>query len=151
VTASGLAAAAAMVSVTTFTAWALYITLVEHPARLESGAGPGRAQFRSSYRRAAPWQASFAVIACVAGGALALLTRRWTWLAGALAIGAVVPFTLLVITPTNHRLLGSDKLGDAEVLQLLRRWGHLHALRTVLAALALLAFLFSLGPRGQAG
>jgi len=148
VTASGLAAAAAMVSATTFTAWALYISVVEHPARLDAGGSAGRAQFRPSYRRAAPWQASFAVIACAGGLAMAVLTRRWTWLAGALAIGAVVPLTLLVIMPTNRRLLGPDPLGDAESLRLLRRWGRLHAARTALAAAGLLAFLFSLAPRG---
>ena len=79
----GLATAAAMITASTFTAWALYITLVEHPARLDSGAAAGRAQFRPSYRRAAPWQASFAVLAFVAGLLAAALTVRWEWLLGA--------------------------------------------------------------------
>jgi hypothetical protein len=147
-TAAGLAAAAAMVSATAFTAWALYISVVEHPARLDSGAAAGRAQFRPSYRRAAPWQASFAAIAFASGTTVAVLTRRWTWLAGALAIGAVIPLTLIVIMPTNRRLLGPDPLGEAESLRLLRRWGRLHAVRTALAGVGLLAFLFSLAARG---
>jgi hypothetical protein len=62
-----LLAAAAVLSATMFTSWALYITLVEHPARLDSGAAAGRAQFRPSYRRAAPWQAAFAAGALVSG------------------------------------------------------------------------------------
>jgi hypothetical protein len=148
-TAAGLAATAAMVSATAFTAWALYISVVEHPARLDSGGATGRAQFRPSYRRAAPWQASFAMIAFVSGAAMAVLTGRWTWLLGAVAIGAVVPLTLVVIKPTNRRLLGPDPLGDAESMRLLRRWGRLHAVRTVLAGAGLLAFLFSLGSPGR--
>jgi hypothetical protein len=146
--AAGLSATAAMVSAVTFTAWALYISVVAHPARLESGGAAGRAQFRPSYRRAAPWQASLAAIALVSGTVMAALTGRWTWLAGALAIGAVIPLTLVVIMPTNHRLLGPEALDEAQALGLLRRWGRLHALRTGLAGLGLLAFLFSLAPRG---
>jgi anthrone oxygenase-like protein len=143
----GLAAAAATVSSTAFTAWAVYIVLVEHPARLDSGADGARAQFRSSYRRAAPWQASFAAIALVSGIAAAWLSARAAWLAGALAIGAAIPFTLLIIRPINNRLLSDDPLGDTGALALLRRWGRLHAVRTVLGAVGLLLFLLALRAR----
>ena len=140
-------ATAALVSAATFTAWALYITLVEHPARIASGAAAGRAQFRPSYHRAAPWQASFAAIALVSGTLAAARSGDWTWLAGALAVGAVIPLTLVVIRPTNRRLLSSEALADAETLDLLERWGRLHAVRTVLGATGLLAFLYSLRTR----
>ena len=143
----GLAAAAATVTVTAFTAWALYIVLVEHPARLDSGAAGARAQFRSSYRRAAPWQASFAAIALVSGLGAAWLSARLAWLAGGLAIGAAIPFTLVVIRPINNRLLSTEPLGDAETLALLRRWGGLHAVRVVLGAVGLLLFLLALRAR----
>ena len=139
--------AAAVVSTTVFTAWALYITLVEHPARLASGAPAGRAQFRPSYHRAAPWQGSFAVIALLSGALLAVLTGHWTWLAGALAVGAVIPLTLVVIRPTNQRLLSDERLTDADTLRLLERWGRLHAVRTALGAAGLLVFLYALRTR----
>ena len=144
----GIARTAAMVSAIVFTAWALYVSLVEHPARIDSGAAAGRAQFRPSYHRAAPWQASFAAIALVAGVVAAALTHRWTWLLGGLALGAAIPVTLVAIMPTNRRLLSADPLADAEVLQLLHRWGKLHAIRTALGAAALLLFLYSLNSRG---
>ena len=146
-TAVGLSAAAATVSTTTFTAWALYVTLVEHPARIESGAESARAQFRPSYRRAAPWQASFAAIAFVAGIATAALTSRGLWLVGAVALGAAIPLTLIVIKPINTRLLSTEPLSDADTLTLLRRWGRLHAIRTCLGGVGLLAVLAALGPR----
>ena len=140
-------AAAALVSTTVFTAWALYITLVEHPARLASGPAAGRAQFGPSYHRAAPWQASFAAIALVSGIAVATLTQQWTWLAGAAAVGAVIPLTLVAIRPTNQRLLSPGPLGDDDVQRLLARWGRWHAVRTVLGAVGLLVFLYALRTR----
>jgi hypothetical protein len=144
---TGVFPAAALISAIMFASWALYVTLVEHPARLDSGAGPGRAQFRPSYRRAAPWQASFAVIACAAGVAMAIATSRWLWLAGALAIGAAVPFTLVVIKPINGTLLSSAPLSDEDTRRLLQRWGRLHAVRTLLGGAGVLAFLGALGSR----
>ena len=143
----GVLATAAVLSATLFTTWALYIAVVEHPARLDSGAGAGRAQFRPSYRRAAPWQAAFAAIALVSGAATAGLTKRWPWLAGAHVVGSVIPLTLVVIMPTNRRLLGADALADEDAVRLLRRWGRLHTARTVLGAVGLLLFLLALGSR----
>ena len=53
---------------------------------------------------------------------------------GALLLGAVVPFTLVVIFPTNTRLLDPalDPRGT-EASQLLRQWGRLHAVRSALS------------------
>jgi Domain of unknown function (DUF1772) len=138
---------AALVSAVMFTAWALYVSLVEHPARLDSGAAAGRAQFRPSYRRAAPWQASFALITLLSGLATAALTGGWLWLLGAVALGAAIPFTLVVIKPINTTLLSTDVLGDDDTRRLLQRWGRLHAVRTILGAVAVLAFLLALGKR----
>ena len=143
----GLAAAAATVSGTAFTAWAVYIVLVEHPARLDSGAVAARAQFRASYQRAAPWQASFAAIGFVSGLVAAWLSARLAWLVGGLAIGAAIPLTLVAIRPINTRLLSMESLGDAETLALLRRWGQRHTVRTVLGAVGLLLFLLALRAR----
>jgi hypothetical protein len=140
-------ATVAVISAIMFTTWALYITVVEHPARLESGSGPGRAQFQASYRRAAPWQASFALLACLSGMATAYLSGRWPWLLGAVVIGAVVPFTLITIRPTTQLLLGATPLQDTETRLLLERWGRLHTVRTLLGAAGVLAFIFGLGQR----
>jgi uncharacterized membrane protein len=57
-----------------------------------------------------------------------------------LLLGSAIP-TLLVILPTNKRLLGpSLETSSAEAAALLRRWGQLHAFRTIagLAAFVLL-------------
>jgi hypothetical protein len=65
------------------------------------------------------------------------------WLVAGVMLGSVIPFTLLVILPTNKLLLSPtlDKRSvDAE--RLLARWGSLHAVRSVLSGLALLLFLY---------
>jgi hypothetical protein len=140
---TGGLATAAVVSAVMFTTWALYVSLVEHPARLDSGVGAGRAQFQASYRRAAPWQASFAGAACVAGAAVAYISGGWSWLAGALAMGAVIPFTLMAIRPTNRLLLGGAGLADGDARRLLERWGRLHLVRTLLGGVAVMLFLLA--------
>ena len=58
------------------------------------------------------------------------------WFIGAVLIGLVVPFTFLVVMPTNHQLLipGRD-LASGETRALLEKWGKLHAVRTVLGLL----------------
>jgi Domain of unknown function (DUF1772) len=60
-----------------------------------------------------------------------------------LIVGLVIPFTLIVILPTNKRLLDPtlDKR-SAEADSLLARWGRLHAVRSALSGLALLLYLY---------
>jgi hypothetical protein len=62
---------------------------------------------------------------------------------GGVLLGSVVPFTLIVILPTNKQLLSPalDRR-SAETKRLLARWGMLHAVRSVLSGLALLLFLY---------
>jgi hypothetical protein len=64
------------------------------------------------------------------------------WLVAGLLLGSVIPFTLIAILPTNKRLLSPelDRRSD-EAGHLLARWGRLHAVRTILSAMALLLFL----------
>jgi len=60
-------------------------------------------------------------------------------------IGAAVPFTLIVIMPTNHKLLAADRdAASAETRSLLDRWGRLHAVRTALSLLATALMLWQL-------
>jgi Anthrone oxygenase len=123
-----------------FSLWALYISLVEHPARLSAGPAAGVAQFRQSYRRAAPWQVSAAAIAFVSGALASSLTSQLVWALGGLSVGLAIPFTLLVIMPTNRRLLDTTS-PDAEVTVLLVRWGRLHWVRSMLGLGALVLLL----------
>ncbi|MDQ8755877.1 DUF1772 domain-containing protein [Sphingosinicella sp. LHD-64] len=136
----------ALVTAALFAGGALYVSVAEHPARMRLAEPAALAQWQPSYARAAPLQAGLAL--------LSFLLGAWTWwtlgdpwlLAGALAIGANIPLTLLVIMPANRRLKATDiEAAGPETRVLLARWGSLHALRTLLglAAVALyfIAFL----------
>ncbi len=118
-----------------FAGAAIYITLVEHPARLDCGTELAVTEFGPSYRRAAVMQASLAAVGFPAALMAWLQGRGLLVLLGGLLLGAVIPFTLLVIFPTNKRLLdsGLDRR-SAEAAELLDRWGQLHAIRSGLGA-----------------
>jgi uncharacterized membrane protein len=120
-----------------FAGAAIYITLAEHPARMECGTELAATEFGPSYRRAAPMQASLAGLGLAAAILAWMQGRGLLVLFGGLLLGAVIPFTLVVILPTNKRLL--DPALDrrsAETAALLDRWGRLHAVRSVMSAVA---------------
>jgi Domain of unknown function (DUF1772) len=121
-----------------FAGAATYITFVEHPARLSCGTALALKEFRPSYRRGTVMQASLAVLGFASGLASWLAGRGIQFLIAAVLLGSVVPFTLLVILPTNKRLL-DESLDPAspESGALLGKWGRLHAVRTLLSAAAL--------------
>lgn len=129
-----------------FAGAAVYISLVEHPARLEAGSVLAVTEFIPSYRRAAVMQASLALIGSLAAVGAWFVSDRIVWLAGGLLLIAVVPLTLLVIAPTTRRLHDPDlDRGSLQAGALLRRWGRLHAIRTVLSVVALAMFLLASG------
>jgi hypothetical protein len=120
-----------------FAGAAIYITLVEHPARLECGTELAVTEFGPSYRRATLMQASLATVGLAAALVAWLQGRGIIVLLGGLLLGAVIPFTLLVILPTNKRLLDPElDRRSTEAATLLDRWGRLHAARSVLSGLA---------------
>ncbi|HEY7601325.1 MAG TPA: DUF1772 domain-containing protein [Methylomirabilota bacterium] len=131
---------------TLFAGGALYVSLVEHPARLATGPPMAVAQFRTSYPLAARLQAGLATAGTLAAIGAWLGTARIAWLVAGIILGLVVPYTLVVILPTNKRLLDRALAPDApETRHLLRRWGALHAVRTLLglAAAATMAHLLA--------
>ncbi len=129
-----------------FAGAAIYINLVEHPARLECGTRTAVTQWRTGYRRAAAMQASLALIGLVAAVAAWGQGRGVPVLFAGLLLGAVVPFTLIVILPTTQLLLAPTLDADAPAAAaLLKQWGHLHAVRSAAALIALGIFLLHLG------
>jgi hypothetical protein len=97
----------ALLSATLFAGAAAYISIIEHPARLTLEDGPMLAQWQPSYRRALPIQAGLAVLGGVVGLIAFYQLRDWQWLVGSVVLLANWPFTLLVIMPTNKRLLAT--------------------------------------------
>ncbi len=132
-----------------FAGAAIYITLVEHPARLECGTELAATEFGPSYRRAAVMQASLAGVGLAAGLVAWVQGRGPVVLLGSLLLGLVIPVTLVVILPTNQRLLdpGLDR-SSAETAALLVRWGRLHAVRSVLGGVAFGVLVWLLAGQG---
>jgi hypothetical protein len=126
-----------------FSGAALYINLVEQPARMTLDTPLAVAQWAPSYRRATWMQAPLALLSLVAGLGSWLLDGGRGWAIGALLIGAVVPFTFIGIMPTNRALLapGRDP-GAPETRSLLERWSKLHAVRTLLSFAATSLYLY---------
>ena len=129
-----------------FAGAAIYVSVVEHPARVSCGTELAIREFGPSYHRGAIMQASLALAGCGAGLVAGWQRRDWATASAALLLGSLVPFTLIAILPTNRRLLDPTlSAHDLEARQLLARWGRLHAVRTVVStvAFAMLLTLFA--------
>jgi uncharacterized membrane protein len=145
---TALAELTATLSSGLFAGAAVYINLVEHPARMQTGIRPALTEFAPSYHRATVTQVSLAS----AGFLSALAAWRFgydsRWLIGGGLLVSVIPFTALAILPTNKQLLDPETANDLALAEkLLTRWGRLHAVRSVLGLASLLLFLFVLGER----
>ena len=88
-------------------------------------------------------QATLAAVGLISSIAVWLAGATLWWPVGGVVLGSVIPFTLIVILPTNKQLLSPmlDRR-SAHTERLLARWAVLHAVRSVLSALALLLFLY---------
>jgi hypothetical protein len=128
-----------------FAGAAIYISLVEHPARMECGTELAATEFGPSYRRATLLQASLAALGFSAAVTAWVQGAHGLVLVGGALLGSVIPFTLLVILPTNKRLL-SPQLDrrSSEAHGLLQRWAQLHAVRSVLSGAAFALLLWQL-------
>jgi Domain of unknown function (DUF1772) len=125
-----------------FAGAAIYITAVEHPARLACGSELAVREFGPSYHRATLMQAPLALVGCAAGLVAGWQRNDLVLASAAGLLGAVVPFTLVIMLPTNKRLLNPalDAHSPA-ALALLVRWGRLHAVRSVLGGASFVIFL----------
>jgi Domain of unknown function (DUF1772) len=128
-----------------FAGAAIYINLVEHPARMGCDTKTAATVWAPSYKRGTVMQAPLAAVSFLAGVGAWLLGGGLLWLIGAVLIGLVVPFTFIAVMPTNHQLLalGPD-LSSVETRSLLEKWGRLHAVRSVLSFLASIVYLVSI-------
>lgn len=128
-----------------FTGAAIYINLVEHPARMQCGTAGALAQWVPSYKRASILQASLALVGLLSALGAWYLGAGGVWLTGGVLLGVVILFTLVVIFPTNRQLMRPDAAQTAARAEvLLKRWGRLHAVRSFLGFLSFVLFLLSL-------
>lgn len=124
----------ALLCSTLFTGAAIYINLVEHPARMGCDTKTAATVWAPSYKLATVMQASLAIVGSLAGVTAWLVGGSHWWLVAAVLLGLVVPFTFIGIMPTNRALLAPGRdLSSAETRALLEKWGRLHAVRSLLS------------------
>ena len=135
----------AVLSCTLFAGAAIYVNLVEHPARMSCDTKTAATVWAPSYKRATVMQASLAILSFLAGVAAWLLGGGVLWFVGALLIGLVVPFTFIAIMPTNSQLSAPGRdLASSETRTLLEKWGRLHAVRSAVSFIASVVFVWVL-------
>ena len=134
----------AVLAATLFTGAAVYISAVEHPARLSCGTEIAATQWKPSYKRATIMQVSLAITAGLLGILRSVQGGGPLWAWAALLLLTVIPFTLIVIRPTNNRLLdaGRDRC-SADTRRLLMTWGRLHGVRSALSVAASILFIWA--------
>ncbi len=114
----------ALVVAALFTGAAIYINWAEQPARLGLDDRAMLEEWKPSYARGFTMQGSLAVVGFILGTLEWMVTGRWIWLAGAVALVANWPFALFVIMPVNKALEATPiERASAETRALVERWG----------------------------
>jgi hypothetical protein len=128
-----------------FAGAAFYVNFAEQPARLQLEDRALLAEWKPAYKRGFAMQAPLAILGFLLGLIAWWLSGRVAFLTGALLLIANWPWTMLVIMPTNKALMATtlDAAGSDSRL-LLFKWNRLHAVRTILGSLAVVAFLIAL-------
>ena len=98
----------ALVGAAIFAGVALYVNVVEQPARLSLDDRALLIEWKPSYRRGAAMQAPLALVGCLLGLIAWWQTSHPGFLIGAVAIIAPWPWTLVAIRPTNYALMATE-------------------------------------------
>lgn len=132
----------ALVVAAVFSGAAIYINVVEQPARFALDDRALLAEWKPSYKRGFAMQAPLALAGFALGVVAWWQTRDPLFLVGAIAMLSNWPWTLLVINPVNAVLMATESSqAGAETRTLIEKWGRLHAVRTAFGFIAVFAFL----------
>jgi hypothetical protein len=134
----------ALIFAAIFSGAAIYVSLVEQPARFGLDDEALLAEWKPSYRRGFAMQAPLAI----AGFALGLVAwwqmRELLFLVGGVMMLANWPWTIFAINPINAVLMKTEPAdAGAQSRARILRWGKLHAVRTTLGFSATISFLWA--------
>jgi hypothetical protein len=128
----------------TFFGAAVYISIAQHPASMESGIPVAEKFFPPMYARAAPMQIVSAIVGTLGGLAQWYLTNDVFWIIGAGLLLFVIPFTLVILKPINDQLLDlAAQRTESETEKLLNSWAPRHLVRSIASALSFAFYLLA--------
>lgn len=135
----------ALATASAFAGAALYVSIVEQPARLGLDDKTLLAEWKLNFARGFTMPAILVVVSALLGLRAADQASDWHWIIGAVLILLNLPFTLLGIMPTNIKLnsIAPDAAGPTS-RALIEAWGRLHAIRTCLGIASVFAYLWAL-------
>src|SRR3954468_2594188 len=126
-----LAGQLSLIAAALFAGAALYVNVIEQPARLGLDNHALLAEWKPAYKRGTLMQAPLASIGFLLGLLAWWQTGNLVWIIGGVLMLANWPVTMLIIMPVNRRLMAIDT-ATAESRAMIVKWGSLHAIRTVL-------------------
>jgi hypothetical protein len=132
----------ALATAAMFTGAAAYVNWSEQPARLSLDDAALLKEWKLSYAKGTQMQAPLALLSGLLGLAAFYFEQRAMAAVGGILMLANWPYTLLAINPTNRQLTAMAG-GVAGPRPLIRKWGRLHAVRTLLGFAGLCAFFFA--------
>ena len=134
----------ALVVAAVFSGAAIYVNVVEQPARFGLDDRALLAEWKPSYKRGFAMQAPLALAAFALGLVGWWQTRDPLFLVGGVAMLANWPWTLLVINPVNAVLMATESSqAGSQTRALIAKWGRLHAVRTAFGFIAVFALLMA--------
>ena len=137
----------ALITAALFAGAAIYINFAEQPARLKLDDRAVLTEWLPAYLRGTLMQAPLAVASAALGGWTWWEKGGWFFLLGAALMLTNLPWTFVVIMPVNRKLGAIGPAGDAALIRpLIKRWGYLHAVRSLLGICAVLAYYWAFAP-----
>ena len=134
----------ALIAAAMFTGAAFYVSVGEQPARLKLDDRAALLQFQPAQRTGYAMQGPLSAISFVLGAVAWWDVGGWQWLAGALVMLANWPYTLIVMEPLNKRLMAMKETDAGHATtEMIRQWGRLHSVRTVLGVVGMSFFLLA--------
>jgi uncharacterized membrane protein len=139
-----LAGELALVVAALFSGAALYVGVAEQPARLNLDDAALLTEWKPAYKRGFAMQAPLALLGFVLGLVAWWQSGDWLWAIGAVVLVANWPYTIVVIMPTNNKLMAVEPArAGRETRALIESWARLHAGRTALGFAATILFLWA--------
>ncbi|KAG0048975.1 hypothetical protein BGZ83_006160 [Gryganskiella cystojenkinii] len=127
-----------------FAGTALNYNTVTMPSLRKFASSSSLAVWAEMYHLAKPIQISMIVVSAIGGAGLYYKTHNTYYLAGALMMAAIIPYTTTLLYPINHKLLDIRKTGrdDGTVEEMLIRWDAIHFGRSLLSYSAMIVTLY---------